>query len=145
MWDSSYNDNDVFYHPGHGEILPIDVQQSLILRPRTSTPDGSAATGVGCAAIGGTTAASGRIQAYDAPLSTEATDALAIHRCSLPFGTASHPGVTMFDDRGDYTYGLTGDLLAAAGGVETVKAGVTVQLKNIDGKGFANIAIDRAK
>jgi immune inhibitor A len=145
LWDSSYNDNDVFYHPGHGEILPIDVQQSLILRPRTSTPDGSAATGVGCAAIGGTTAASGRIQAYDAPLSTEATDALAIHRCSLPFGTASHPGVTMFDDRGDYTYGLTGDLLAAAGGVETVKAGVTVQLKNIDGKGFANIAIDRAK
>ena len=53
--------------------------------------------------------------------------------------------MTMFDDRGDYTYGLTGDLLAAAGGVETVKAGVTVQLKNIDGKGFANIAIDRAK
>jgi hypothetical protein len=35
--------------------------------------------------------------------------------------------------------------LAAAGGVETAKAGVTVQLKNIDGKGFANVAIDRAK
>jgi len=145
LWDSSYNDNDVFYHPGHGQILPIDVQQSLILRPRTSTPDGTAATGIGCAAIGGSTVAAGRIQAYDAPLSTEATDALAIHRCSLPFGTASHPGVTMFDDRGDYTYGLTGDLLAAAGGVETAKAGVIVQLKNIDGKGFANVAIDRAK
>jgi hypothetical protein len=26
-------------HPGHGEILPIDVQQSLVVRPRTSTPD----------------------------------------------------------------------------------------------------------
>ena len=91
------------------------------------------------------TAAAGRIQAYDAPLSTEATEPLSLGRCSIRYGTPSHPGVTMFDDRGDYTYGLTGALLAAAGGVETAKAGVTVQLKNIDGKGFANVAIDRAR
>jgi immune inhibitor A len=144
LWDSSYSNNDVGTHPGHGEILPIDVQQSLVVRPRTSTPDGSAGTGPGCGAIGGTTVASGRYQAYDATLSTEPTDALAIHRCSLPYGTGSHPGVTTFDDRGDYTYGLTGQALATAGGVETAKAGIVVRLKNIDGKGFANISVDKA-
>src|SRR6185312_11522818 len=78
LWDSSYNDNDVFTHPGHGEILPIDVQQSLITRPRTGGPNG--AVGIGCGAIGGTTVASGRIQAYDATLSTEPTEALSLTR-----------------------------------------------------------------
>ena len=143
LWDSSYSDNNVGVHPGHGQILPIDVQQSLILRPRTGGPNG--ANAIGCAAIGGDTPASGRIQAYDATLSTEPTQALSLHRCSIPYGTPSHAGVTTFDDRNDYTYGLSGAELGAAGGVETAKAGIVVQLKSIDGKGFANITVDRAK
>jgi immune inhibitor A len=144
LWDSSYSDNDLYTHPGHGLILPIDNQQSLITRPRTGGPNG--AVGVGCAPIGGDTVASGRIQAYDATLSIAPTDALSLTRCSAPFGTTSHPGVTTFDDRNDFTYGLTDPaLLAAAGGVETAKAGIVVQLKDIDDKGFANISVDRAK
>ncbi len=143
LWDSSYSDNNVGVHPGHGQILPIDVQQSLILRPRTGGPNG--ANAIGCAAIGGDTPASGRIQAYDATLSTEPTQALSLHRCSIAYGTPSHAGVTTFDDRNDYTYGLSGAELGAAGGVETAKAGIVVQLKSIDGKGFANITVDRAK
>jgi immune inhibitor A len=143
LWDSSYSDNDLYTHPGHGEILPIDVQQSLITRPRTGGPNG--ATGIGCAPIGGATVAAGRIQAYDATLSIEPTEALSLLRCSQPFGTGSHPGVTTFDDRNDFTYGLTDPaLLAAAGGVITPKAGITVQLKDMDDKGFANISVERA-
>lgn len=145
IWDSSYGDNDLYTHPGHGLILPIDVQQDVILRPRTANADGIG-NAIGCAAIGGVTPAAGRIQSYDATLSTEPTEALSLHRCSIPYGTPSHPGVTTFDDRKDYTYGLTNPaLIAAAGAVETAKAGITVNLKNIDGKGFANIAVDRAK
>jgi immune inhibitor A len=143
MWDSSYSDNDLYTHPGHGEILPIDTQQTPIMRPRTGGPNG--ANAIGCAPVGGTTFAAGRIQSYDATLSTEPTDGITLGRCSVPYSSASHPGVTTFDDRNDYTYGITDPaLLAAAGGVQTAKAGITVTLKNIDGKGFANIAVDAA-
>ena len=112
LWDSSYSDNNVGVHPGHGQILPIDVQQNLIMRAEHRTDPGP-----GCAATGGSRPAAARYQAYDATLSTEATDPLACMRCSVAFGTPSHPGVTTFDDRNDYTYGLTGGWLGLTGGV----------------------------
>jgi immune inhibitor A len=138
LWDESMPDNDLAAHPGLGQILPIDMGQTLVQRPATN---GSAP---GCHATTGTTPAAGRYQVYDATLSTEQVDPLTLHRCSLEYGLPAHAGVTTFDDRNDYTYGLTGLQLAVAGGVITPKEGIVVRLKGIDGKGFANISVDRA-
>ena len=35
-WDASYTDNNVGDHPGHGEILPVDVNPGFV-----HTPDGA--------------------------------------------------------------------------------------------------------
>ena len=35
-WDTSYTDNNVGDHPGHGEILPVDANPSFV-----HTPDGA--------------------------------------------------------------------------------------------------------
>jgi immune inhibitor A len=37
-WDSSYTDNNVGDHPGHGEVLPVDAHPQLV-----HTPDGALA------------------------------------------------------------------------------------------------------
>jgi immune inhibitor A len=139
MWDESYSDNNVGVHPGHGQILPIDVNQTLLMRPNTTS------NSPGCTATSGSSPSAGRYQVYDATLSTEPVEALTLHRCSIPFGLPAHAGVTTFDDRSDFMYGLSGPWAGVTGGVETAKAGIVVRLKNIDGKGFANLSVDRAK
>ena len=146
LWDSSYNDNDVFYHPGHGKILPIDVQQSLILRPARRRTDGIRGDRHRLRRDRRHDRRSGIASRRTTPRSsTEATDALGDPSLqpAVRHGLAAGRDDVRRPRR--LRLGLTGDLLAAAGGVETAKAGVIVQLKNIDGKGFANVAIDRAK
>ena len=133
LWDSSWSRNDISQQDGEGEILPIDVTTNTIMRP-TFNPD--------CTSNGGTTGARARYQAYDATLSIAPYEALSLHQCGAPYGMPAHPGVTVFDDRGDFTHGAYSN---ASGGVKVPHAGVIVKLKDMDEKGFANVSIEPAK
>jgi immune inhibitor A len=122
-WDTSQGDNNTGEHPGSGLILPIDVHQNVILKD-----DGKPARN--------------RIQAYDAPLSTDATDSFTLHDWATgnkTYTVPSQPGITTFDDRNSYWNPAIPDE-----GVKTPGYGTIIQLKSIDSAGFANVSISAA-
>jgi immune inhibitor A len=82
-WDTSQGDNNVSAHPGEGTLLPIDAHPAAMVRP----------DGVVWRA---------RVQTFDATLSLEKTDAIALHNMSVPYNFASQAAVRAFDDRLSY-------------------------------------------
>jgi immune inhibitor A len=122
-WDTSQGDNNTGEHPGDGLILPIDVHPDPILKD-----DG--------------TPARDRVQAYDATLTTRATDSFTLHNGATggSYVVPSQPGVTTFDDRNSYW-----NPKIPAEGVQTPGYGTIIRLKSIDSAGFANVSIEKAQ
>jgi len=82
-WDTSYSDNDVSQHLGHGEILPIDAHPQPLWRL-----DGNAWRG--------------RVALYDATFGLQRTDPLVLHFNGQRNVIRSQPGNPVFDDTQSY-------------------------------------------
>jgi immune inhibitor A len=82
-WDSSYTDNNVGDHPGHGEVLPVDVHPSFV-----HTPDG-ALLRPGFAS-------------YDAALSDRPSKKQVIHFQGQKLTLPARKAVRVFDDTRRY-------------------------------------------
>jgi immune inhibitor A len=82
-WDTSYSDNDVSQHPGHGEILPIDAHPQPLWRL-----DGGAWRG--------------RVALYDATFGLQRTDPLVLHFNEQRNVIRSQRGNPLFDDSKSY-------------------------------------------
>ncbi len=86
-WDTSYTDNNVGDHPGHGEVLPVDAHPEF-----THTADGSLVRN--------------RVLSYDSTFGLEPTDRLALHYLGTRYAVPSRAGVRLFDDTMDWWYGF---------------------------------------
>ncbi len=82
-WDASYTDNNVGDHPGHGEVLPVDVNTSFV-----HTPDG-ALLRPGFAS-------------YDAPLSDKNSKKQVIRFQGEKITLPARKAVRVFDDTRRY-------------------------------------------
>jgi immune inhibitor A len=84
-WDTSYEDNDTFAHPGSGRNLYIDSHPQPLARA-----DGALWRA--------------RIQVYDAPFSVTRTDKVKLHHNSALETIQSRNGQPLFDDTAQYWY-----------------------------------------
>ncbi|MBP6785995.1 MAG: immune inhibitor A [Candidatus Promineofilum sp.] len=82
-WDGSQEDNNTSAHPGEGLILPIDAHPQTMYR----------ADGVPWRP---------RVQSYDSPFFNQRTDAITLHRNSMPSFHRSQRGVRIFNDNNQY-------------------------------------------
>jgi immune inhibitor A len=84
-WDSSYADNNVGDHPGHGLLLPVDAHPGILNWSNGAT-------------------ARPRIQSYDATFGLQATDPITLHNLSadLTLHSPSHAAKPIFDDTKSY-------------------------------------------
>lgn len=84
-WDTSYADNNVGEHPGHGLILPVDAHPEF-----SHWPDG--------------TLMRPRILSYDSTFGLEKTDAITLHNNGVAGTIASKPAQPLFDDTKTWWY-----------------------------------------
>ena len=135
-WDESFGDNNVGDHPGGGLILPVDAHPNFVhyadgtlLRPR--------------------------ILSFDSTFGLEATDAITIHRNSVPVTVASQPAAPVFDDT--KTWWFNRDEHAATGahvgryqpgwyGVNVPKTGTQIRVKSTSAQGnFMQVEVSPSK
>ena len=129
-WDTSYSDNNVGDHPGHGQILPVDAHpvfrhapDGSLLRPRTLT--------------------------YDSAFSLEPSPAQTIHYNSTAVRLRAEPAEPLFDDTLDWWY--AGDEHGSgphAGryqpgwyGVDVPKTGTTIRVVKVNDKGVMTVKV----
>lgn len=84
-WDTSYGDNNVGQHPGHGLILPIDAHPRPIYNMEGK-------------------AWNTRIQVYDATFGTQRVDSFTLHVNGKPSYVRGSHAVRMFNDHRRYWY-----------------------------------------
>jgi immune inhibitor A len=82
-WDSSYTDNNVGTHPGHGEILPVDAHPQFV-----HTPDGSLARP--------------RTNTWDSAFFVKNSRAQKLHFDGEKFMLPARKAVSVFDDTRRY-------------------------------------------
>jgi immune inhibitor A len=85
-WDTSYDDNDTFVHPGNGRNLYIDSRPRPFLSITTGAPWRA------------------RVQVYDAPFSLEKADSMTLHVNSIPNYIRGQNAQPLFDDTKKYWY-----------------------------------------
>jgi immune inhibitor A len=108
-WDTSYSDNDVGLHPGHGEILPIDAHPRPIYN-LTGAPW------------------RGRIALYDAPFSLHKAPSFTLHVDSEPSYIRGQNAQPVFDDSRQYWYPET-----PTTGVQVPDTGTRIRVLSEDG------------
>jgi immune inhibitor A len=121
-YDTSYSDNNVGDHPGHGLILPVDAHPAIM-----HNADGSVARV--------------RLQSYDSTFGLDSTDPFVIH--STAFGTLnfpSQPGQRVFDDSKSYYHATDpGDALGKyqAGwiSVNNPHSGTVIKVASVSAQG----------
>jgi immune inhibitor A len=86
-WNTLYDDNDTFEHPGFGRNMYIDAHPTPM--PLAGGPGGFWRA---------------RVQVYDAPFSSKTTDKVTLHFNGQPFTFGGLPGVTVFDDTQKYWF-----------------------------------------
>ena len=84
-WDSSYFDNNVGEHPGHGELLPVDANTDF-----DHAPDGSLLRP--------------RISAHDAAFGLSRTKKVVLHHNGVKYTLPRHKGTPLFDDTQDWWF-----------------------------------------
>jgi immune inhibitor A len=84
-WDSSYTDNNVGTHPGHGEILPVDAHPSFV-----HTPDGALARP--------------RTNTWDSTFYVKPSKAQRLHFAGQAFTLPARKAVPKFDDTHRYWF-----------------------------------------
>lgn len=78
-WDTSYSDNNVGDHPGHGELLPVDAHPEF-----QHYPDG--------------TLMRNRLLSFDSAFSLSKVPSQKLHYQGEPFTLKGGPAVPVFDD-----------------------------------------------
>jgi len=106
-WDTSQTDNSTSAHPGEGLILPIDAHPGTMID-----------------AHGNPWRA--RVQSYDSTFSLAPTDAITLHRFSVPSDHPSLPGASVFDDSIQYWNPAT-----PTAGVINPNTGTTIRIVSI--------------
>ncbi|BDZ41730.1 protease [Paraoerskovia sediminicola] len=85
-WDTSYNDNDTFAHPGSGRNLIIDAHPRPFYQLTTGEPWRA------------------RVQVYDAPFSTTKADSFTLHQNGEANYIRGQKANPVFDDTDKYFY-----------------------------------------
>jgi immune inhibitor A len=123
-WDESFTDNNVGDHPGGGLILPVDAHpqpmhwaDGTLVRPR--------------------------IQSYDSTFNRDRTEAMTLHKDSVPTRFASQRAVSVFDDLKTWWYADDGHSAESHGryqvgwtGVDVPKTGTQIQVEENSLHGF---------
>ena len=136
-WNTAFTDNNVGDHPGEGLILPIDAHPAplhwadgILMRPR--------------------------LQSYDATFGLEPTDAITLHKASVPTSIPSQPGVSVFDDLNSYWLESDGHNHGADplgpdhykvswNSVKTPNSGTQVRVKSLTPGGFMQVEVRPSK
>ena len=133
-WNTSYSDNNVGDHPGAGLILPVDSHPAAL-----HFADGSVMRP--------------RLQSFDATFGLEPTDAITLHKNSVPTTVPSRPGVSIFDDL--QTWWVASDPGDAPGGgryqiawnsVNVPKTGTSIRVVGTSTQGsFMDVLVQPSK
>jgi immune inhibitor A len=119
-WDTSQTDNNTSFHPGEGEILPIDAHPVPLLD-----------------AFGNVWR--NRVQSYDSTFTFAPTDAITLHKFGEPSYHPSLPGVSVFNDMNSYW-----DPANPNGSVIVPNTGTTIRIKSISAHGsFMQVAVNK--
>lgn len=108
-WDTSYNDNNVGQHPGHGLILPIDAHP----RPKYNIEGQPWRT---------------RIQVYDATFGRQRVDSFTLHVGGKPSYVRGGRARRTFNDRRKYWYASKPDA-----GVKVPDTGTRIRVRREPG------------
>ncbi|WP_395691013.1 immune inhibitor A domain-containing protein [Nocardioides sp.] len=134
-WDTSYTDNNVGDHPGHGEILPVDAHPEFqhaddgsILRPKVLTSDST--------------------------FSLRAVPSQKLHYQGRAYMTKALPAVPTFNDRLDWWYGndehTSGDnphpgfYQPGWNSVDVPKTGTVIRVVKVDRNGVMTVKVSHA-
>ena len=119
-WDTSQTDNNTSFHPGEGEILPIDAHPVPLLD-----------------AFGNVWR--NRVQSYDSTFTLEPTDAITLHKFGEPSYHPSLPAVSVFNDLNPTWYPEN-----PWGSVIVPQTGTTIRIKSISTRGsFMQVAVNK--
>jgi immune inhibitor A len=134
-WDSSYNDNNVGEHPGHGEVLPVDARPGFhhnpdgtLVRPRTTT--------------------------WDATFSTNNAQPFSLHYGGQKFTLAGSWRQPTFDDTKDWWYdsdehAFTGEHKGRYQpgwySVDVPKTGTTIKVVKVAKNGDMTVQVGRSR
>ena len=131
-WDSSYFDNNVGDHPGHGELLPVDAHPEF-----DHAPDG--------------TLLRPRIGAHDAAFGLTRTNRVELRHNGTWYTLPRHAGQSVFNDMQDWWF--DNDEHAASGethpghyqpswfSVDVPKTGTTVRVVRVNKAGVMTIRV----
>jgi immune inhibitor A len=130
-WDTSYEDNNVGDHPGHGMILPVDAN------PRFDhMADGALARP--------------RVSSYDSTFRRNPAPGFTLHSFTEPYRVPGSPAVPTFNDRKDYWFNT--DEHAFTGehegryqpgwySVDVPKTGTKVKVLKVNKKGVMTVRV----
>jgi immune inhibitor A len=133
-WNTAFSNNNVGDHPGEGQILPIDAHPAplhwsdgWLMRPR--------------------------IQSFDATFGLEPTDAITLHKSSVPTAIPSRPAVSVFDDLSSYwlasdghTHGVDPDHYQVGwNSVRNPHSGTQIRVKSLTPGGFMQVEVRPSK
>jgi immune inhibitor A len=124
-FNSQYTDNNVGDHPGEGEILPVDSHPAML-----HWSDGSLVRP--------------RIAAYDATFGLDPTDAITLHRNSVPTTFASQAAVPVFNDLNSYWVAsdpADARYKASWYSVNNPHTGTQIQVKSLTPGGFMQVSV----
>jgi immune inhibitor A len=108
-WDTSYDDNDTFEHPGNGRNLYVDSHPIPFYRL-----DGQPWRA--------------RVQVYDAPFGLRRNDSMTLHHNSQPMFIRGQNAQPLFDDTKTYWYAELPNH-----GVKLPAVGVKIRVLSVDG------------
>lgn len=108
-WDTSYDDNDTFAHPGSGRNQYIDAHPLPMYR-LDGVPWRS------------------RVQVYDAPFGLTKADSFDLHQNGVLMHINGQPAQPLFDDTGTYWYAELPNH-----GVKLPAVGVKIRVLSVDG------------
>ena len=134
-WDSSYFDNNVGEHPGHGELLPVDANPEF-----DHAPDGSLLRP--------------RISAHDAAFGLTRTKRVVLHAGGEEYTLRRHAGQPLFDDTMDWwfdydehasgTEAHPGHYQPGWYSVDVPKTGTTIKVAKVDKSGVMTVRVGRS-
>jgi len=126
-WDSSYTDNNVGDHPGHGLVLPVDSHPAF-----DYAPDGSLLRP--------------RIATRNSTFSLSRTPRAKLHYVGVPYTLRSKPGVALFNDMQDWwsdesTQPADGFYQPGWFGVDVPKTGTTIRVVRVNKAGVMTVRV----
>ena len=132
-WDTSYSDNNVGDHPGHGEILPVDANPYM-----NHYPDG--------------TLARPRITAFDAAFSPDRAPGFTLHYLGQKYEVRGAPARPTFNDLKTYWYAgdehgtgeHEGRYQPGWNSVIVPKTGTTIKVLRVGNDGYMRVKVGTA-